>query len=70
MIEVPGEFQIRAGLLWGPFSPIYGFGAVILTILLNRFYKANIVVVFLVSAVVGGAFEYFVSWFWSMRSGL
>ena len=63
MIEVPGEFQIRAGLLWGPFSPIYGFGAVILTILLNRFYKANIVVVFFVSAVVGGAFEYFVSWF-------
>lgn len=63
MIEVPGEFQIRAGLLWGPFSPIYGFGAVILTLLLNRFYKANVVVVFLVSAVVGGAFEYFVSWF-------
>lgn len=63
MIEVPGEFQIRAGLLWGPFSPIYGFGAVILTILLNRFYKANVAVVFLVSAVVGGAFEYFVSWF-------
>lgn len=63
MIEVPGEFQIRAGLLWGPFSPIYGFGAVILTILLNRFYKAPVILVFLVSAVVGGAFEYFVSWF-------
>lgn len=63
MIEVPGEFQIRAGLLWGPFSPIYGFGALILTFALNRFYKANVLVVFLVSAVLGGAFEYAVSWF-------
>ena len=33
MVEVPGEFQIRAGLLWGPFSPIYVFGAVRLSII-------------------------------------
>ncbi len=63
MVVVPGEFQIRAGLLWGPFSPIYGIGAVLLTLILNRFYKMNFVVIFLVSAVVGGAFEYFASWF-------
>ncbi len=69
MIEVPGEFQIRAGLLWGPFSPIYGFGAVLLSLILNRFYKAPAVAVFLVSAVVGGAFEYFVSWFLEFAFG-
>lgn len=69
MIEVPGEFQIRAGLLWGPFSPIYGFGAVLLSLILNRFHKAPGVVIFLVSAVVGGAFEYFVSWFLEMAFG-
>lgn len=69
MIEVPGEFQVRAGMLWGPLSPIYGFGAVILTLLLNRFYKANVVIIFLVSAIVGGAFEYFVSWFLEFAFG-
>ncbi len=69
MIEVPGEFQIRAGLLWGPFSPIYGFGAVILSLILNRFYKAPAILIFLMSAVVGGAFEYAVSWFLEFAFG-
>ena len=57
-----GHYEDRAGLLWGPFSPIYGFGAVLMTLALNRFHNAPIPVVFLVSAVIGGAFEYFCSW--------
>lgn len=61
LIVDPGHWQDRAGLLFGPFSPIYGFGAVLMTLFLNRVYKANIVVIFLLSAVIGGAFEYFVS---------
>ena len=56
----PGVYQDRAGLLYGPFSPIYGIGAVLMTIALNRFHKANFLVIFLVSAVIGGAFEYLV----------
>ena len=50
----PGVYQDRAGLLFGPFSPIYGFGAVLVTLALNRLYNKSLVIIFLVSAVVGG----------------
>ncbi len=69
VVVEPGVYQDRAGVLFGPFSPIYGFGAVLMTLALNRFHKANIVVIFLVSAVIGGAFEFFVSWFMEVSFG-
>lgn len=69
LVVVPGEIQDRAGMLFGPFSPIYGFGAVLLTLALNRFYRAPLIVVFLVSAVIGGTFEYLVSWFMEFAFG-
>lgn len=65
-----GEYQDRAGFLWGPFSPIYGFGAVILTVLLNHLWRSNWLLIFCASALIGGAFEYFTSWFMETAFGI
>ena len=70
LVVEPGDIQDRAGLLFGPFSPIYGVGAVLMTMALNRFHKAPLAVIFFVSAVIGGAFEYLASWFFQFAFGI
>ena len=65
-----GEYQDRAGFLWGPFSPIYGFGVVIVTVLLNHLWQSNWLLIFCSSAVIGGAFEYCTSWFMEAAFGI
>lgn len=65
----PGVYQDRAGLLYGPFSPIYGFGALIMTVALNRLYDDSPVVIFLASAAIGGLFEVAVSLFMQLGFG-
>lgn len=67
LVVEPGTFQNRAGLLFGPFSPIYGLGSMLLTVVLNRFSRAGARAVFLASAVCGCVFEVAVGLY--MQSG-
>ncbi len=57
-----GTWMRRSGMLYGPFNQIYGFGAVLLTLLLYRFRKKNAFFIFLASTIIGGAFEFVCSW--------
>lgn len=66
---VQHRVELRVGLVWGPFIPVYGFGAVIMTLLLYRFYKKRDLVTFAAAAVVGAAFEYFCSLFQELAFG-
>lgn len=58
-----GYWESRQGVIYGPFIPVYAFGALLLTLCLYKFKNARSPVIFLVSAIIGGGFEFICSWF-------
>lgn len=56
-----GEYQDRAGLVFGPFSPIYGVGGMCLLTIAKRIQALPLPGMFLVAAVSGGIVEYLTS---------
>lgn len=52
-----GYLESRQGVIYGPFNQIYGFGAILLAFILLHVRKKGVVAVFVVSALIGGAFE-------------
>lgn len=57
-----GILQSRVGLVWGPFSPLYGFGAVLLTMVLWKLRKQPTWIIFFASAMLGGGLEQLTGW--------
>lgn len=57
-----GKLESRQGFLYGPVCPIYGVGAVILIIALQKF-KKNGYTIFLGGIIIGSIIEYCISWF-------
>ena len=47
---VDGHFEMRVGMVYGPFIPVYGGGACFLTAALYKLYKLNDTLVFVISA--------------------
>ncbi len=64
MLATAGLTENRVGLVWGPFSPLYGTGAVLLTVLCFqlRRHNAGALAIFLVSAAIGGGLEQVTGW--------
>ena len=58
-----GRFEMRVGWVFGPLIPVYGGGAVAITLCLYKLHSKNDVIVFAASAVIGATFEYFCSYF-------
>jgi len=49
--------ESRQGLIYGPFNQVYGFGAVLMTLLLAPLIKKNTAWIFIGSGLIGGLFE-------------
>lgn len=66
---VNGEWMSRSSVLYGPFSFVWGLGAVVLTVVLRPLVQKNDRYVFLGGFVVGGAYEYLCSVFTELVFG-
>lgn len=65
-----GYVKSRAGLVWGPFSPLYGLGAVLMTVAVNDLKGRSPLVIIVVAGLVGGLVEYAAGWFWETFFGI
>jgi len=54
-------FESRQSFLYGPFCGIYGVGAVVMYVILNKYFKKNKHLLFLGGFIVGSVVEYVLS---------
>ena len=56
-----GYFELRQGLIYGPFIPVYGIGAMLYYVVLNKNKLKNKLQIFLITMLLGGLTEYLCS---------
>ena len=56
-----GHFELRQGLIYGPFIPVYGIGAILYYMALNKIKLKNKLQIFLITMLLGGLTEYLFS---------
>ena len=61
------SFKIRQGLIYGPFIPVYGIGAIMYYFIVSRIKDTK--KIFILSMFLGGAIEYFCSYFQELCFG-
>ncbi|KNZ43043.1 putative ABC transporter permease [Acetobacterium bakii] len=64
-----GYIQSRQGVIYGPFNPVYGFGAVALTLVLHPLEKKRWYIIFILSMILGGGFEFISSYVQQFTTG-
>ena len=64
-----GYWMSRSSLVWGPFSIVWGLGAVLLTALLYKHRNKSDGYIFFIGTVAGGAYEYMCSVFTELVFG-
>ncbi len=62
MLVTRGQLQNRSGVLYGPFSLVWGLGAVLFTLLFQRRRTPKTVWLFLGGTAAGAVYEYACSW--------
>ena len=61
-IATKGVIESRQSFLYGPFCSIYGIGAVLMILPMNKLNSKNKIADFFLSAFIGCSVEYIVSW--------
>ena len=59
--SIPAKRFVNRGFLYGPYLPIYGFGGLIVVIILSPLH-AHPVAVFALAMLLTSILEYFTSW--------
>lgn len=62
IFSIENKKFVNRGFLVGPICPIYGYGVVLISLLLKK-YQNDMVVTFFMSVIICGTLEYFTSFF-------